>query len=119
MTSELDTNNMTMAIDTNLNDLLHDFRKGLQELYGDRLVHLILFGSCARQEATPDSDIDVMVVLKDAISPGDEIFRMSAIKTAVNLQYDEFISVIPISEEDYQTRHTPLLAMIHQEGIAI
>lgn len=110
---------MTVTIAPKLNSLLHDFRQGLNELYGDRLVHLILFGSYARQEATPDSDIDIMVVLKDAVSPCDEIFRMSEIKTAVNLQYDELISVIPISEADYQNRHTPLLAAIHQEGIAV
>ena len=102
-----------------LNNLLHDFRQGLTELYGDRLVRIILFGSYARQESTPDSDIDVMVVLKDDISPGDEIFRMSEIKTAVNLQYDELISVVPISEADYQNRHTPLLEAVHKEGIVV
>ena len=110
---------MTTATQSKLNALLNDFREGLQELHGERLVHLILFGSHARQESTPESDIDVMVVLKDTISPGDEIFRMSEIKTAVNLQYDELISVIPISETDYQNRHTPLLEAIHQEGIAV
>ncbi|NET10186.1 MAG: nucleotidyltransferase domain-containing protein [Merismopedia sp. SIO2A8] len=108
-----------MATDTTLNNLLHDFREGLQELYGDRLVHLILFGSHARQESTPESDIDIMVVLKGLISPGDEIFRMSEIKTTVNLQYDELISVIPISAFDYHNRQTPLLEAVHQEGIAV
>jgi predicted nucleotidyltransferase len=102
-----------------LNRVLQDLRGSLQEIYGDRLIHLILFGSHARQEATDDSDIDVMVVLQDPVSPGDEIFRMSAVKTDLNLKHDVLISVIPISESDYQTRHTPLLNTIYQEGIAM
>ena len=53
---------------------------------------------------------------QDTISPGDEIFRVSVIKTAVNLQYGELILVIPIFEDDYQNRHTPLSKVIDQEG---
>ena len=102
-----------------LNHLLHDFRQGLSELYGDRLVNLILFGSHARQDSTPESDVDIMVILKGKVSPGDEIFRMGAIKAALNIRYDELISVIPISETDYRNRHTPLLKAIHQEGISV
>ncbi len=110
---------MASLTDTKLNHLLSDFSKGLQNLYGDRLARLILFGSHARQEATADSDLDIMVVLKGSVSPGDEIFRMGQLKTDLNLQYDEFISVVPISEADYHNRHTPLLEAVHQEGILI
>lgn len=102
-----------------LNRVLQDLRWALHEMYGDRLICLILFGSYARQEATEDSDIDIMVVLRDPVSPGDEIFRMSAVKTDLNLKHNVLISVIPISESDYQTRQTPLLNAIHQEGIAV
>ena len=104
---------------TKLNSLTQELRQALSELYGDRLVNLILFGSHARHEATADSDIDVMVVLEGAISPGDEILRMSAIKTELNLKYDELISVIPISETDYQKRLTPLLENVRHQGIAV
>lgn len=102
-----------------LNPLLQDLHHALSQLYGDRLVKLILFGSQARNEATDESDIDIMVVVKGTISPGDEILRMGGIKTALNLKYDELISVIPISETDYHQRNTPLLETIRQEGIAV
>jgi uncharacterized protein len=102
-----------------LNSLMQELRQALSELYGDRLINLILFGSHARNQATAASDIDVMVVLKGAISPGDEIFRMSTLKTELNLKYDELISVIPISEADYQKRLTPLLENVRHEGIAV
>jgi uncharacterized protein len=58
-------------------------------------------------------------MLQDPISPGDEILRVSALKTDLNLKYDELISVTPISESDYQTRSTPLLENIRREGIIL
>ncbi len=103
----------------NLTPLRQDLRLALSELYGDQLSHLILFGSHARQTATSDSDIDVMVVLRGTISPGDEILRMGAIKTTLNLKYDQLISVLPIAEADYQQRITPLLQNVRAEGIPL
>ena len=51
---------------------LHELKLGLKELYGDRLVRLILFGSHARGEANTDSDIDLLIVLKSNISQFQE-----------------------------------------------
>ncbi|MFN3967254.1 MAG: nucleotidyltransferase domain-containing protein, partial [Endomicrobiia bacterium] len=36
----------------------------LRKLYGDNLSKVILYGSKARGDATDDSDIDILVVLK-------------------------------------------------------
>jgi uncharacterized protein len=102
-----------------LNLLLQELHQRLCMFYGDRLTNVILFGSHARREATEDSDIDILIVLQDPISPGDEILRVSALKTDLNLKYDELISVTPISESDYQTRSTPLLENIRREGIIL
>jgi uncharacterized protein len=102
-----------------LNLLLQELNQTLRMFYGDRLTNVILFGSHARREATEDSDIDILIVLQDPISPGDEILRVSALKTDLNLKYDELISVTPISESDYQTRSTPLLENIRREGIIL
>jgi hypothetical protein len=40
--------------------------RDLRELYGERLKHVILFGSRARGDADPESDIDLLVVLDEA-----------------------------------------------------
>jgi hypothetical protein len=60
-----------------------------------------------------------MVVLNGSISPGDEILRTGAIKTRLNLQYDQLISVIPVSDTDYQQCATPLLQTARAEGIPL
>ncbi len=110
---------MSAVASKKISCLLQEFRQGLIELYGDRLAGLILYGSYARQEATAESDVDVMVVLQGPISPGDEIFRMGDVKTTLNLKYDELISVVPVSADDYQHRESPLLEVIRQEGLAV
>ena len=52
----------------------------LRAHFGGRLERVVLFGSYARAEATPDSDVDVLVVI-DALAPGER-------GAAVDLAYD-------------------------------
>ncbi|MHC5719371.1 MAG: nucleotidyltransferase domain-containing protein [Nostoc sp.] len=56
-----------------LAEILQRLKTCLREIYGDRLVKMVLFGSQARGEASTDSDIDVLVVLKGNVNPGEEI----------------------------------------------
>jgi predicted nucleotidyltransferase len=50
-----------------LDYIVKELRDRMTETYRDRLIALILFGSQARGDANPDSDIDILVVLKDDI----------------------------------------------------
>ena len=49
-------------INDRLNQLFHSLRLSGCEVYGDRLVSLAVFGSWARGVATPESDLDILVV---------------------------------------------------------
>ena len=55
--------------------LLTELRRRFEALYGERLVRMVLFGSQARGDAEPGSDIDVLVVLRGLVSPCEEIAR--------------------------------------------
>ena len=46
-----------------LSEILAELRHYLEAFYSDRLVQIILYGSQARGDAQPDSDIDVLNVL--------------------------------------------------------
>ena len=98
---------------------LHELKLGLKELYGDRLVKLILFGSHARGESNFDSDIDLLIVLKNNISQFQEILNMSELRVRMLLEHDELVSIIPMSEEDFHTRNVALLRNIRKEGIEL
>ena len=97
--------------------ILEEFRAEAEELYGDRLRDVILYGSWARGEGTEDSDIDVLVVLKGKIYPGEEIDRMIDLITEINLKYETLLAIYPVSEEDYAIINSPLMKNVRREGI--
>ena len=102
-----------------IKQLLPVFKQKLERLYGERLANLVLYGSFARHEETEGSDVDVLVVLKGAVSHGEEILRMGQAKTDLLLEYGELISVVPASQDDFLHRNSPLLQNIRREGILV
>ena len=99
--------------------ILPELKRELQALYGDRLIKLILFGSHARGEANPDSDIDLLAVLKSPVSQVQEISYMSNLRVKILLERDELVSIIPVTEEDYSKRNIGFLRNIRKEGIEL
>lgn len=75
--------------------------QSLREIYGDRLQRLILFGSQARGDATPESDVDVLVVLKGPISSYEEAERTSRVAIRAAAYRDTALSFIHMSEEEF------------------
>ena len=102
-----------------LNTILTKLRHRLEELYGPRLVRLILYGSQARGDAEPGSDIDVLVVLEGPVSPIEEIHRASEIVAGLSLEYDEVISCMFVDQERLAIEDISLLLNIRREGITI
>lgn len=99
--------------------ILAELRQRLAEHYGERLVEVVLFGSQARGDAVPGSDIDVLVVLKGPVHPGEEIEGTGEFCAALSLKYDVLISTVFVSEEDFHHAQTPLMRNVHREGIRI
>jgi predicted nucleotidyltransferase len=99
--------------------LLNELKSSLVELYGDRLLSVILFGSHARGEATSESDIDVMVVLADPVNAVAERARMSSLFWYFLREYDELISIIPISKSRFLAGEISFLRVVKREGIEI
>jgi UTP:GlnB (protein PII) uridylyltransferase len=54
-----------MTIPANIQPILAELRLKFEAFYGDRLVQMILYGSQARGDAEPYSDIDVLVLWND------------------------------------------------------
>jgi predicted nucleotidyltransferase len=99
--------------------LLRELKGALDELYGERLAKLVLYGSFARGEATDTSDIDVLVVLRGEVNEWAEIKRMSHVTQPIALEYEELIAKLPLSLNEYETRRSPLLINVRKEGIVL
>jgi predicted nucleotidyltransferase len=79
--------------------IVKELRHRLEALYGPRLVRLVLYGSQARGDAEPGSDIDVLVVLQGPVSPGEEIARTSDIIASLSLAHGVVLSRAFVSAE--------------------
>ncbi len=97
--------------------ILTELSRRLQALYGLRLIRLILYGSQARGDAKPGSDIDVLVVLEGPVNPFEEIHRTGKSVAELSLAYDEVVSCVFISSEQYEREQSPLLINVRREGI--
>jgi len=102
-----------------LETILTELRRHFETLYGDRLVRMVLYGSQARGDAEPGSDIDVLVVLKGTVSPCEEIDRTLNDVADISLEYDEVISCVFVSEEQFNQERSPLLLNVRREGVSV
>ena len=99
--------------------ILTELRRRFEALYGERLVRMVLFGSQARGDAEPGSDIDVLVVLKGLVSPCEEIARTINDVADLSLTHSEVISCVFVSEDQFERERSPLLLNVRREGVAV
>jgi predicted nucleotidyltransferase len=102
---------------TNIKNLLAELKKGLTDVYGERLKAIYLFGSYARGDYEESSDVDVMVVLSDYENYGAEIDRSGELVSRLSLAYGISISRVIMKEIQWQVSDTPLLRNIRAEGV--
>lgn len=102
-----------------LQTILSQLRCDLEQLYGDRLVQILLYGSQARGEAGPDSDIDVLIILQDPVNPSLEIKRTSQAIANLCLEHDVLISRTFASAYQVDTERSPFFLNVRREGIAV
>lgn len=104
----------------NVQRILRELKKGLAAIYGDQLKSVILFGSYARGDAhPPDSDIDVMIVLKGEFDFWEQDKRSSELIASLSLKHDVLISAKLASETQYANSKMPLYINVRKEGVAV
>lgn len=102
-----------------LEEILTRVKQKFQEVYQDNLMSLVLFGSQARGDAKPDSDIDVLVVLKEKNTQDDRHKKMIDFISDLCIEYGVLVSCVYVSESQFKQEKSPLLLNIHQEGILL
>jgi predicted nucleotidyltransferase len=102
---------------TNIDDpILKRLRLALDDLYGERIERVVLFGSRARGDAGEDSDYDVAVFLNDLTDRWRELDRLADLRANFLEEADVFIDAKPYPAGTYRDR-TTLMREIRREGV--
>ena len=88
-------------------------------LYGDRLQNVLLFGSEARGESIPDSDIDIMVILNGPVCFMLEYRRIIDALYDLILESGRIIDVTPVEKQKYEAGEFALYRNARQEGVLL
>ena len=102
-----------------INGLLQLLRAELFRVLGEQIETIYLYGSQARGDARPDSDVDVLVVLRDDFRYFDMVERTGEIVARLSLQFDTVISLAFSSRRKFDQQKIPFLLNVRQEGIAV
>jgi uncharacterized protein len=98
--------------------VLKRFRAALDEMYGERLERVVLYGSRARGDAHADSDYDVAVFLRGMADRFAEINRLADLSTKIIVEEDgPFIHALPYGAGLYDDQRMPLMHAIRADGI--
>lgn len=102
--------------------ILAEVKEEILKLFGEKLRQLILYGSYARDEQDPESDIDIMILVDENEGALRKYnYKIADIMTDLSLRYDTFVS---LTEETYNRYNEyldvlPFFRNIYDEGVEI
>lgn len=91
----------------------------LRQHYGARLERVVVYGSQARGDAGPESDIDLLAVVRGTIRPSEEIDRLVDLLYPLQLESRQLISVIPAPADAYDRGEIQLYRNVQAEGVTL
>ena len=106
----------------NMQNLMEKYVNEIKKIYGLHLRQIILYGSYARGDFKPDSDVDIMILLD---LPDVELKaysqKLSYMTYDFNLDHDMDIKPIAKSEAHFNKWivNYPFYSNIHEEGVVL
>ena len=102
-----------------LDEILANLRQHLAQALGHRLAYVVVYGSHARRQARPGSDIDILIVVHGPVDYADLMRRTSTLVAELSLHHDVVISRTFASLAQWEEAQTPFLINVRREGIVV
>jgi len=106
-------------MDDKILQLVRRIKNYLIEKYGERIKEIILYGSYAREQFTENSDIDILVLVDDTLSPFEVRKNISDLLLDILLDEGELVSVIVLPESFFENYNYPFMINVKKEGVKI
>ena len=106
----------------NMQNLIEQYVNEIKKIYGSHLRLVILYGSYARGDFGPDSDVDIMILLDMSdMELKSYSQQLSYLTYDYNLDHELDIKPIAKSEKHFQKwmENYPFYANIHKEGVIL
>jgi predicted nucleotidyltransferase len=114
--------NLEIIKDKELLNILRDVKHEVRQLFGDKLRGLILYGSYARNEQDPESDIDIMILVDDN-EDGLRNYRylIADVMGELTIKYGKLISLAEVTYNRFIDflEVLPFYKNISEEGVEI
>lgn len=104
---------------SNVKPVIEAVKKRLSRMYRGRFEGIVLYGSYARGDYAPGSDIDLIVLLKRMTNAVEEMEKISKEVHKIDFKYNTLVSVIPFDVDVYQAAKLPILLNARKEGILV
>ena len=101
------------------NSIVQKCKEALSQYYGSRLKDVILYGSMARGEAGPDSDIDLLILLNAPFDYFTELRQIVDLLYPIQLESEQLISAKPTLASDYEMGRISLYRNARREGVVV
>jgi uncharacterized protein len=101
------------------NSIVFKCKEVLSQFYSSRLKGVILYGSMARGNAGPGSDIDLLVLLTPPFDYFAELRQIVDLLYPVQLESEQLISAKPALASDYEMESISLYRNAQREGVAV
>ena len=106
----------------NMQNLIKQYVNEIKQIYGTHLRQIILYGSYARGDFRPDSDIDIMILVE--LSEADikaKGHALSDLTFDYNFEYDLEIMPIVKNQSHFEKwlRAYPFYNTIKREGVEL
>ena len=105
-----------------INVLLDNYLLEIQRIYGSHLKSVILYGSYARGDYTPESDIDIMILVDLKQEKIDEYSdEMSELIYEYNIEYNIWMMPVVKNEDHFMkwVEAYPFYSNVQREGVIL
>lgn len=98
-------------------EIVQQCKSTLQSYYGSQFKGIVLYGFMARDQGSPTSDIDLLVLLSKPFDYFRELHRIVELLYPIQLESEQLISAKPAALDDFERGSIQLYRTAKKQGV--